>query len=270
MASLSSAKTLGGIGSILALFPAISIVGWILILLSLKEISDLSQDKSILKNALIGTLTAIVCSVVFLILLLDGAAFAFILALIGLTADFGPGGFLGAFATFGVFYASAIISGIFLKQAYDMSTQKLKVGQFATSGLLYLVSAITSILVVGFLIFLIAFIYQIIAYFSIRVPPQITYYGYPPPQPIPYPSPQPPQTQAAPPSSPTAQQVTPTPPTPTPTTSPPQATPVPPPPVPPQPVVPPQPTIAQFKFCFMCGARLPAHAQFCSNCGTRQ
>ena len=265
MASLSSAKTLGGIGSILTLFPAVSIVGWILILLSLKEVSDLSQDKTIFKNAIIGTLTAIVCSIVFLILLLDGAAFAFILALIGLTADFGPGGFVGAFATFGVFYASAIISGIFLKQAYDKSTQKLKVGQFATSGLLYLVSAITSILVVGFLIFLIAFIYQIIAFFSIRVPPQITYYGYPPPQPIPYPSPQPSQTQVAP-SSPIPQQVTPMPPPPAPTTSPPpEAT-----TAPPQPVVPSQPMVAQFKFCFMCGTRLPVHARFCSNCGTRQ
>ena len=264
MASLSSAKTLGGIGSILALFPAISIVGWILILLSLKEISDLGQDKSIFKNAIVGTLTAIVCSVVFLVLLLDGAAFAFILALVGLTVDFGPGGFLGAFATFGVFYASAIVSGIFLKQAYDKSTQNLKVGQFATSGLLYLVSAITSILVVGFLTFLIAFIYQIIAFFSIRVPPQITYYGYPP-QPMPYPSPQPPQTQVAPLSSPTAQQVTPTPPTPAPTTLLPQTT-----PAPPQPVVPSQPMIAQFKFCYLCGTRLPAHAQFCSSCGTRQ
>lgn len=264
MASLSSAKTLGGIGSILALFPAISIVGWILILLSMKEVSDLGQDKSIFKDAIIGTLTAIICSVVFLILILDGAAFAFILALVGLTADFGPGGFVGAFATFGVFYASAIISGVFLKQAYDKSTSKLKVGQFATSGLLYLVSAITSILVVGFLIFLIAFIYQIIAFFSIRVPPQVTYYGYPP-QPIPYPSPQPPQTQSAPPPSPTAQQVTPTPPTLAPTTSPPQAT-----PSPPQPVVPSQPMVAQFKFCYLCGTRLPAQAQFCSNCGIRQ
>lgn len=266
MASLSSAKTLGGIGSILALFPAISIVGWILILLSLKEISDLSQDKSILKNALIGTIAAIICSVVFLILLLDGAAFAFVLALVGLTLDFGPGGFLGAFVTFGVFYASAIISGIFLKQAYDKSTQKLKVGQFATSGLLYLVSAITSILVVGFLIFLIAFIYQIIAFFSIRVPPQVTYYGYPPSQPLPYPSPQPPQVQPAPPPSFTVpQQVTPLPPPSAPVASSPQAK------MPtPQPAVPSQPMAAQFKFCYRCGARLPVHARFCSNCGTVQ
>ncbi len=266
MASLSNAKVLGGVGSILALFPAISVIGWILILLSLKEISDETQDKSIFKDGIIGVVIAIIGAIIIVILFADGAAFAFVEAIIGLTADFGPGGFYGAFATFGAFYASAIISGIFLKRAYDRSTQKLKVGQFATSGLLYLVSALTSIVVVGFLIFLIAFIYQIIAFFSIRVQPQFpTYYGYPTPQPTPYPLPQPSQPQAAPPPTQVPQQVPP-PILPTTQVTPQLQTPT----LPSRQPTPAQPVTPQFKFCFMCGTRLPVHAQFCANCGTRQ
>jgi uncharacterized membrane protein/ribosomal protein L40E len=285
MASLSNAKSLGGTGGILivvsglffaagiiaplvvisALFGAISIIGWILILLALKEISIEAKEKSILKDGIIGGIAAMVTVLTIVVLLADGAARGFVASVIGLSADLGPGGFLGAFGTFAVFYAFAIVSGIFLKRAYDMATQKLSANFLATTGLLYLVSAITSILVVGFLIFFISFIYQIVAYFSIQDRPQFyTYYGYPPPPPMP--TPQVPQSQTAQSqSSPTPQQqVAPAPeqtaPQPTPQTTiatPPQATPL-------------QTSTSQFKFCFMCGTKLPAHAVYCSNCGSRQ
>jgi len=46
MGSLSSAKTLGGVGGILVFFPFLSLVGWILILLATKEVSEAVQDKT--------------------------------------------------------------------------------------------------------------------------------------------------------------------------------------------------------------------------------
>jgi uncharacterized membrane protein len=52
MGSLSSAKTLGGVGGILVFFPVLSLVGWILILLATKEISETVQDKTIFDDAL--------------------------------------------------------------------------------------------------------------------------------------------------------------------------------------------------------------------------
>jgi uncharacterized membrane protein len=273
MASLSNAKTLGGVGGILALIPAISVIGWILIIVSMKEVSDNAHDKRIFDDALIGGVSAILSAVLIIVLFADGAAIGFINSVIGFKASFGPGGFLGASATFAVFYAFATVSGIFMKRAYDKATPNLRVGQLATAGLLYLVGALTSVLVVGFLIFYIAFIYQIIGYFSIQDQPQfIQYYGYPPP--IPVPSQQPPQPQAIQPPQPATQpQGIPLPEQQSGSPVQPQATTVPQTqavPTPQGPPITPQPTPPQFKFCFMCGTRLPAHAVYCSNCGSRQ
>jgi uncharacterized membrane protein len=272
MASLSNAKTLGGVGGILALIPAISVIGWILIIVSMKEVSDNSHDKSIFDDALIGGVSAMLCAVLIIVLFADGAAFGFVNTVIGYKADFGPGGLLGASATFAVFYAFAIVSGIFMKRAYDKATPTLRVGQLATAGLLYLVGALTAVLVVGFLIFYIAFICQIIGFFSIQDQPQfIQYYGYP--SPIPTPPQQASQPQATQPPRPATEsqamslpkQQSDSPVLPQETTVP-QTQPVP-------TQVPPiasQPPPPQFKFCFMCGTRLPAHAVYCSNCGSRQ
>src|SRR3989442_2792021 len=65
MGSLSSAKTLGGVGGILVFFPVLSLVGWILILLATKEISESVQDKTIFDDALLAGITAVICAVVF-------------------------------------------------------------------------------------------------------------------------------------------------------------------------------------------------------------
>ena len=60
MATLSQAKTLGGVGSILIFIPFVSIVGYILIIVAVKDISDDLQDKSIFRNVVIAAATGIV------------------------------------------------------------------------------------------------------------------------------------------------------------------------------------------------------------------
>ena len=75
MASLTSAKTLGGIGGILVFIPGVSLVGWILILVALNEISDVVRDRSIFDDALIAGITAIIGAVGFLVFLLSGIVF---------------------------------------------------------------------------------------------------------------------------------------------------------------------------------------------------
>jgi uncharacterized membrane protein len=231
MASLSTAKALGGVGGILAIFPALGVVGWILIIVAMKEISDSTQDRTILENAVIGGITAIISAVTIVFFLVSGAFTGFVDSAIGVASSFGPGGLAGAVATFVVFDVFAIISGIFLKRAYDKTAGHLKVGAFATTGLLYLIGALTAVVVVGFLIFFIAFVFQIVAYFSIQDhPAPLTYYGFQSPQPTPTPLPQVTQPQTT----------------------------------------PPQPSAPQFKFCFKCGTKLPFNAAYCSGCGTRQ
>lgn len=226
MASLSTAKNLGGVGGILALIPGISLVGWILMLVALKEISEVTRDESIFNDALIGAITAVVGAV----------------SLVTLPFIFGLGFFtLGFFAFLGILEVILIISSLFLKRAYDKVSQQLKIGSFATAGLLYLIGAITLIVFVGIIILFIALIFQIVAYFSIQdQPSQMLYPGYQAPQPM-YPS------------TPTPQQTVPSP-----------IQPV-------QPQVAPQPQAAsEFKFCFRCGTKLPYNAVYCTSCGTKQ
>src|SRR5437899_3996233 len=165
MGSLSSAKTLGGVGGILVFFPVLSLVGWILILLATKEISESVQDKTIFDDALLAGITAVIGAVVF----------AFVFALVVFTGSaggpFAPGpfGFSGVFlGVLGAFWVFSIISAIFLKRSYEKISQRLNVSAFATAGLLYLIGAALTIVLVGFLILLIALIFQVVAYFSIQ------------------------------------------------------------------------------------------------------
>jgi uncharacterized membrane protein len=179
MASLSSAKTLGGVGGILVFIPFLSLVGWILILLATKEISESVQDKTIFDDALLAGITAVIGAVVF--------AFVFALTLFtgSVAGPFAPGPFafsglfLGVLAAFWVF---TIISAIFLKRSYEKISRRLNISAFATAGLLYLIGAALTIVLVGFLIILIALIFQVVAYFSIQDRPPTPSSSQPSPQ----------------------------------------------------------------------------------------
>jgi len=181
MPSLSSAKTFGGIGGILVFIPFLSLVGWILILLATKEISEIVQDKTIFDDALLAGITAVIGAVVFAIVF---ALFVFTTPVTPRGA-FAPGLFvfsglfIGILAAFWVF---TIISAIFLKRSYEKISQRLNVSAFATAGLLYLIGAALTIVFVGFLIILIALIFQVVAYFSIQDRPPSPGWGQPVPQ----------------------------------------------------------------------------------------
>src|SRR5438046_10302040 len=110
MASLSNAKVLGGVGGIRAIIPGISLVGWILILVALKEVSDVTRDRSIFDDAMIAGITAIIGAVTFIVFLASGT-FGGLITL-GAIA-FGPLGALGALAFLGVFWVFLIVSSIF-------------------------------------------------------------------------------------------------------------------------------------------------------------
>ena len=163
MASLSSAKTLGGVGGILVFIPGLSLVGWILILLATREISESVQDKTIFDDALLAAITAIIGAVV---LVFVGFAFLF--------TPRPTGGFfiLATFIPFiialGAFWVFAVISAYFLKRSYEKISQRLNIGAFESAGMLYLIGAALTIVLVGFLILLIALIFQVVAYFSIQ------------------------------------------------------------------------------------------------------
>jgi uncharacterized membrane protein len=177
MASLSSAKTLGGVGGILVFIPFLSLVGWILILLATKEISDSVQDKTIFDDALLAGITAVIGAVVF------GLVFALFLFATPVPRGApvpGPFAFSGPFiAVLAAFWIFTMVSAIFLRRSYEKIAQRLNVSAFATTGLLYLIGAALTIILIGFLIILIALIFQVVAYFSIQDRPPSPSWGQP-------------------------------------------------------------------------------------------
>lgn len=203
MASLSQAKTLGGVGSILVLLGAVpsvgfvlAIIGFILILVAVKNVSESINEPAIFNDIIIAVLMAIVGLVVFGVIVV-AAIFSFLsVGNIGtVTTGNVPSGVLGAvgllivgLVVVWVFY---LVSAIFLRRGYDKIGTRLNVNMFHITGLLYLIGAALTIVIVGFLIILIAEILQIVAFFSIpdhlppSTPPQQTWGQPAPPAPIP-------------------------------------------------------------------------------------
>jgi uncharacterized membrane protein len=188
MATISQVKTLGGVGSILVLLTPAPSVGWILgiagfilILFAVKQISDIFNDSSIFNNMLIAILLAIV-GVIVGGLVVVGSFFRFI----GQNNLAGPDYFGQNFnastipvgdwaalittvlAGLAVIWVLFLVSAIFIRRSYSSIATRLSVHMFATAGLLYLIGAATTIVLVGFLLILVSQILLAIAFFSIN------------------------------------------------------------------------------------------------------
>ena len=186
MKSLSDAKMLGGIGSILLLIGlpipqigfALAIVGLILQFIAVKKIADTVNDHSIFSNFLMNFIFGLIAlgSVIIVFLFLIGSlgGLSFFTALEGMnSAD--PAEIFsylspllsGCIIALVVMWVFSLIGAIFLRKSYDAIAEKTKVNTFKTTGLLYLIGTATFIILIGFLILLIARIFEIVSYFSL-------------------------------------------------------------------------------------------------------
>ena len=186
MSDLGNAKIFGGVGALLTLIgtfipyagPIISIVGLIFVFIAVKSISDLTKDHDIFSNYLYSFIMKIISIVAVFVIIFIGfgmvGGFSWITSLqdINIT-DFSTfwdsfGGIIGytLLALF-VGWILAIIAAIFLRRSYNSIAKHTKVKLFRTTGTLYFFGAITTIIVIGFLILFIASIIEIIAYFSL-------------------------------------------------------------------------------------------------------
>jgi len=180
MGTLSEAKVLGGIGSILLILslvpnvgPMLGIVGFILLLIAIKYISDIVGDEKIFKDMLIAVILAIIG--VFAGIIIGGAAIFTFISRGLLTGGIAPPtGFLltllrtfliPLIIAFIVIWIFMIISAVFFRRSLDSIASKLNIGMFSTAGLIYLIGAI--IPVVGFIIMIVAAILLAVAFFSI-------------------------------------------------------------------------------------------------------
>ena len=204
VASLGQAKTLGGVGAILALLfwvPAhigivLLIVGLVLMLFAVKDIADIVGDQVIFSNMMYSVILAIIGPIIATVVLLAAAASFF-----GALSGFTPGSMTipsGFFAALGfvvlagvILWVCILISTVFVKRSYDAIALKLRVDMFRTTGLLFLIGAATLIVFVGFLILFIAAILQVVSFFSISetppppMPSQQTWGPPVPPSPLP-------------------------------------------------------------------------------------
>jgi len=159
MATLSQAKTLGGVGSILIFIPFVSIIGYVLLAVAVKDISDDLGDPSIFRNILIAVGTGIIGA-------LAGAG-VIVLGVMGSGFTLGASAIAGLSAGLFVVWVLLVVSAVYLRKAYDSMGRRLGVGSFKTAATLYLVGAVLTIILVGFLLLFIAEIVQAVAFFSI-------------------------------------------------------------------------------------------------------
>jgi len=169
--SLESGKNLAGIGSIFLIipFPFLSIVGIILVLIGMNNLSKAYNDESIWKNtlyAVIFGIIGIVASGLTLASLFFGGIFA--------SVSFGAGtGLAGFFAGLIIFLVVAfifyILEAIYIRRAFDSLANKSGVGLFRTGGLLLLIGAVLTIVLVGLFLIFIAWILILAAFFQIPV-----------------------------------------------------------------------------------------------------
>ncbi|MEM3699936.1 MAG: DUF996 domain-containing protein [Candidatus Bathyarchaeia archaeon] len=178
--SLESNKTLGGIGALLvaigAIVPIIGIIGIILVMIALKGLAEYYKENAIFQNALYG--------IIFYIIAVVAAAFVLVGAFFGgMFAD--PLAFIGgvifAVVLMFIFY---LLGAIFFKKSFNILSMKSGEKMFDTAGLLLLIGAILTIIIIGAILMLVAWILVAVAFFSIKisaVPPPPSQPPPPPP-----------------------------------------------------------------------------------------
>ena len=184
MSKLSEAKTLGGIGSILMLLVIVPSAGWVLALVgailslfAVKYVSDAVAEPAIFRNMLIAIILAVVGLFVGVAVIAAAVLGAVGLGALGqnfpgsmppmvVTGDF-VRLIVGAIAGLAVVWVLLIVSAYFVRKSYSTMGARLGVGIFGTTGLLYLIGAALTIILVGFIIIFVALILNIIAFWSI-------------------------------------------------------------------------------------------------------
>jgi len=176
------AKTLAGEGSILLLLSLVPYAGWILgiigVVLFLKGVRELSnyyQDKEIYQSSWTGVkfyIVAIVAAAVAIASMVIGvgSALGFNFAR-GATFVFTEGFAVGLVVFLGgliIAFVFNILAALSLKKTFKSLAEKSGEGSFDTAGNLLWWGAILSIILVGFLLIFIAWIFATIGFFSMK------------------------------------------------------------------------------------------------------
>jgi uncharacterized membrane protein len=207
--TLESSKTLGGVGALLFVIGflgffgtgyagILSLIGIILTLIALKGIADHYNELGIFNNALYGTILIIIGIVAFIAVFVVAiintiinsgvdwtntvALQQYFMDLNNIMALLAP--IVGALAVLFIFM---ILSAVFFRKSLTTLATKSGEKMFETAGLLWLIGAVLTIILLGFILIWIAWILIAVGFFSIRTT------AAQPPAAQPQPSPPPPQ-----------------------------------------------------------------------------
>jgi uncharacterized membrane protein len=192
--TLESSKTLGGIGAILMVIGpfasvytgVIGLVGLILMLVAFNGLADYYKDRHIFNNVIFGVLATII-GVAIAVVVVVTAAFG-MLSVLGIhisnwndwTAlqNFNWQNFtnwsalapyiaaiVGALIVLVVF---VVVAAIFLRRSLNTLSEKSGIHMFATTGLLLLIGAALTVIVIGFVLLWVALILLAVAFFEIK------------------------------------------------------------------------------------------------------
>lgn len=200
-------KNLGGVGALLIFVSAfisavpgvggysgiLTLVGAILVLAALKGFADYYKEMGIFNNALYSLITAILG--VILVVVIFIFAFAGLLTALDVTiqnpqdlaqlgtvlANFDWQANMGVLLSFAgtiflglvVLFVFVLITAIFLRKSLNLTAARSGVGMFHTTGLLLLIGAILTIIIIGIFLIWISVLLLAIAFFSMRPSPQM-------------------------------------------------------------------------------------------------
>jgi uncharacterized membrane protein len=188
--SLEPNRTLGGVGALLiaigCLFPFLSLVGIILVLIAMRGLADYYKDDSLFQNALYGFIFGLIGAAAAIVLFF---ALFFTTFTVTTTIPPGPGVTVSALSFLGFIFLILVVAFVFLfieaifyRRAFDSLSGKSGEKTFGTAGLMLLIGSILVLAFgIGFVLLLVGWILAAVGFFSMKEP--TTRAGGPPPPP---------------------------------------------------------------------------------------
>jgi uncharacterized membrane protein len=189
--SLEPNRTLGGVGALLiaigCLFPFLSLVGIILVLIAMRGLADYYKDDSLFQNALYGFIFGLVGAAAAIVLFI--ALFLTTFTVTTTVSGPGPSVTASALSFLGfiililiVAFVFLFIEAIFYRRAFDSLSVKSGEKTFETAGLMLLIGSILVLAFgIGFVLLLVGWILAAVGFFSMKEP--TTRAAGPPPPP---------------------------------------------------------------------------------------
>ncbi len=181
--SLESNRILGSIGAILiaigfstpfsGYIGILSLVGIILVLVAMKGLAEYYNERGIFQNALYGFIFGIIGFIVVIVFVMFFATFSIraMWRAVRIPTEFTSVTLIvGLILGLVVLVIFLVLQAIFYRKSFNLLAEKSGEKMFNTAGLLMLIGAVLTVIVIGAILLLIAWILAAVAFFSIKAP----------------------------------------------------------------------------------------------------